>query len=104
MLSRLVPRVGYPWAMRASAFLILALLVVANCTIRARLPPSPHKLSPAQLAQPFKEKAFLCLLAGMMLLTFGIYIPINYIQVEAVQAGMDPYLAGYLVTMLNAGR
>ncbi|KAH7020744.1 putative MFS transporter [Microdochium trichocladiopsis] len=103
MLSRLVQSVGYPWAMRAAAFLILALLVVANCTVKARLPPNPQRLTPAQLAQPFKEVPFLGLLAGMVLLTFGIYIPINYIQVEALQAGMRPELAGYLVTTLNAG-
>ena len=103
MMSRLIPAVGYPWAMRSAAFLILLLLVVANLTVRARLPPSPQALTRQQLAQPFREVPFLGLLAGMTLLTFGIYIPINYIQVEALQAGMRPELAGYLVTMLNAG-
>ncbi|KAJ1330812.1 MFS transporter MCT family aspergillic acid transporter [Microdochium nivale] len=103
MLSRLIPRVGYPWAMRSAAFLILALLVVANLTIRARLPPTPQRVTRAQLGQPFREVPFLGLLAGMMLITFGIYIPINYIQVEALHAGIRPELAGYLVTILNAG-
>lgn len=104
MVSRLIIEVGYGWAMRISAFLILFLLVIANLTIRARHPPHPGKISPKQMVQPFHELGFLALMAGMFFLTFGIYVPITYLAVQAIEAGMKPELAQYLVAILNAAR
>ena len=46
MLQRLIATVGFAWAMRAAAFLIFGLLLVANLTIRSRLPPAPQKMEP----------------------------------------------------------
>lgn len=104
MVSRLIASVGYGWAMRTSAFLILFLLIIANLTVRARNPPHPGKLSPKQMTQPFHESGFVSLMAGMFLLTFGIFVPITYLPVQAIDAGMQPELAQYLVAILNAAR
>ena len=104
MVSRLINTIGYGWAMRTSAFLILFLLIIANLTIRARNPPHPGKISPKQMAQPFHEIGFLSLMAGMFLLTFGIFVPVTYLPVQAIDAGMAPDLAQYLVAILNAAR
>lgn len=104
MLSRMIEQIGYGWAMRVCAFLILGLLIVANLTITSRLPPHPTQLTREQMMQPFRERGFLFLMGGMFFLTFGIFIPVTYIQVEAFQDGMDPNLVQYLVAILNAGR
>ncbi|KAK3938756.1 putative monocarboxylate protein [Diplogelasinospora grovesii] len=104
MIQRLIPLVGFGWAMRAAAFLILALLLVANLTIRSRLPPAPHNLGPDALVQPFKDVEMMLLTFGFLLLTFGIFIPINFLVVEAVAAGgVSPDLAQYLIAIFNAG-
>jgi MFS family permease len=102
MLSRSISSIGFGWAMRISAFLILCLLVVANLTVRTRHPPQPHKLSGEQILKPFREPGFLVMLAGMFLLTFGIYVPLNYLPSEAVAAGVDPTMSHYLVAIFNA--
>ncbi|KAM3508001.1 hypothetical protein MY11210_006923 [Beauveria gryllotalpidicola] len=102
MVSRLIRRVGFPWAMRTCAFLILALLVVANLTVRSFHPPRPQKLTKAQLAKPFCQLDYVFLCAGFFCFTFGIYIPINYLPVQALDAGMDPSLVQYLLSILNA--
>lgn len=41
---------------------------------------------------------------GFVFLTFGIFIPIDYLVVQAMSTGMSSYLAQYLVSMLNAAR
>jgi MFS family permease len=39
LLNKLFPSIGFGWTVRAAAFLTLAMLFVANLTIRTRLPP-----------------------------------------------------------------
>lgn len=104
MLARLIPKLGFPWAMRISAFLMLALLVVANLTVRANLPPHPRPLTLARFVQPWTEMPFVLLNAGLFLFTFGLYIPIDFIPAEAAAAGMRMGLVEYLVPILNAAR
>ena len=81
------------------------LLLVANLTIRSRLPPTPQKMVPSDFVQPFKEPDMMLLVAGFVLLTFGIFIPINFLVVEAVASGgVNPDLAQYMIAIFNAGR
>jgi MFS family permease len=89
--------------MRSCAFLILFLLIIANLTVRAFQPPVPYKITAKQLAKPLTESGFLFMTAGFFLFTFGFYIPINYLPVQAISAGMSSNLASYLIPILNAG-
>lgn len=41
--------------------------------------------------------------AGFFFFSYGFFVPINYIQVQALSAGMEPSLAQYLLPILNAG-
>lgn len=102
MVTRLIRQVGFGWAMRICAFLLLALLVIANLTVRAYHPPQPHKLTGAQLRKPFTEPEFMLLAAGLFCFTYGLFVPINYLPVLALNAGMDPNIAQYLISILNA--
>ncbi|KAF7182468.1 hypothetical protein CNMCM7691_002038 [Aspergillus felis] len=103
MIQRLIPEVGFGWAMRAGAFVILFLLIIANLTIRARLPPSPRPLSLSALTKPLREKKMLLVTAGFTLLTFGMYIPIDFLVSEGLSNGISANLAQYLLAILNAG-
>ncbi|KAM5527622.1 monocarboxylate [Fusarium oxysporum f. sp. phaseoli] len=102
MVTHLIREVGYGWAMRICAFLILALLIVANLTVRARHPPRPQKITAAQMRKPFAEVDFLLLTAGFFCFTFGNFVPINYLPTHALAAGMDEDLVQYLIPILNA--
>ena len=103
MVDRLIAKVGFGWSMRISAFMILFLLGIAIVTVKARCPAQQGpKPSGVQLLQPFKEPVFIITLLGYMLLTYGVFIPINYVIVQAVASGMSADLASYLVPMLNA--
>lgn len=104
MTSRLIPSLGYGWTMRISAFLIFSLLILATLTVKARFPPNMEHVTKEQLVAPFHEPAFLALNTGLCLFTFGMFIPINYLAVEAAANGMSPDLAQYLVAIFNAAR
>lgn len=56
------------------------------------------------MGKPFREVGFVTLMVGMFLLTFGIYVPINYLPVQATVGGVRLDLAKYLVFMSNAVR
>ncbi|KAF4458508.1 major facilitator superfamily transporter, partial [Fusarium albosuccineum] len=102
MVTHLIRTVGYGWAMRICAFLILALLIIANLTVRARHPSRPQKVSGARMRKPFTEADFLLLTAGFFCFTFGNFVPINYLPTQARAAGMDENLVQYLIPILNA--
>lgn len=40
MVQHLIPIIGFGWTMRAVAFMFLGLLIIANLTIKSRLPPT----------------------------------------------------------------
>ncbi|KAK3292989.1 major facilitator superfamily domain-containing protein [Chaetomium fimeti] len=102
MINRLIqnPSTGYPWAMRIAAFLILSSQIVAIFTLRPRTAPAPKKTPAATLAAPFKEFPFVVMLLGMFILMYGIFIPVNYLALQALeQAHMSMSL--YLVAIFN---
>lgn len=110
MVSRLIDSVGFGWAMRASAFMILGLLIIANLTVHSRSHGKGYGRAPARPPQPplalrpLLHPRFVTLMAGMFLLTFGIYIPVTFLSVQALETGnVTKELAQYLLAMLNAG-
>ncbi|CAK7244541.1 MAG: hypothetical protein STHCBS139747_006083 [Sporothrix thermara] len=110
LVGRLIDKVGFGWAMRIAGFLILGLLVIANLTVRAYTPPqgSQHKQGkPSALkalaSNPLKELDFVLLMAGLFLFNYGFFVVIDYLPVQALAAGMDASLAGYILPILNAG-
>ncbi|KAI9670071.1 MAG: hypothetical protein M1829_004798 [Trizodia sp. TS-e1964] len=102
MLQRLIPKIGFGWAMRLLAFLFLALLLIANLTVKSRLAPTPKPFRFADFTQPLRELPFALVTGASFLFFFGLFLPFTYIIVQAIHNGMDIELAGYLVAILNA--
>ncbi|KAH7016138.1 major facilitator superfamily transporter [Microdochium trichocladiopsis] len=103
MTSNLIKTVGYGWTMRIDAFLIMALLVVSNLTVRSRRAPRPVKLNRESLARPFTELTFNLLVLGLFLMPFGMYVPITYLPVAAQGEGyVSSAMAINLVAFYNA--
>ncbi|KAL4945678.1 hypothetical protein BDV06DRAFT_184235 [Aspergillus oleicola] len=103
LVTHLIRTTGFGWAMRTCAFLILALLIVANLTVHPLTPPKARKVTRAELARPLKEPLFILLTIGLFIFTYGFYAPINYLPAQAISSGMDENLASYLLPILNAG-
>lgn len=102
LVSNLINHVGYGWAMRTCAFIILALLVVANLTLKSRFKPAPLKVSRDQLGKPFREIGFLLLLVGLFFIPFGLYVPIDYMPVVSIRSGISTKLSRNLIAFYNA--
>ncbi|KAF2021995.1 MFS general substrate transporter [Aaosphaeria arxii CBS 175.79] len=103
MVSHLIPKVGFGWAMRICAFLILGLLIIAILTVTSRLPPRPRAFELRVFAEPFKDLRFNLIAVSSFFFFLGLFIPINFIEVQAMANGMSSYLASYLLAVLNAG-
>ncbi|GAB7347458.1 hypothetical protein MBLNU459_g4374t2 [Dothideomycetes sp. NU459] len=101
MVSRLVPRIGFGWAMRCAGFLILALMIIANLTVKSRLPPHPKPFGIRQFIQPLTEMPFFLTTLGCFCFFFGLFLPINFIILQARSLGMSARLASYLIPILN---
>lgn len=101
MVARLIPRVGFPWTMRICGFLILFMMTIANLTVTSRLPPRVKKFKFSDFLKPLKEVPFVFTTIGAFLFFFGMFLPINYIILEARTLGMSNDMATYLVPILN---
>lgn len=96
-VERLIREVGFPWAMRSAAFLILFLMIIANLTITSRMVPSPKPLKLSDFFRPFTELPYDLVCFGCFIFFLGMFLPINYIILEAIHYGMNPKLAQYMV-------
>ncbi|KAF2476190.1 MFS general substrate transporter [Lindgomyces ingoldianus] len=102
MTQHLIPEVGYGWTMRICAFMILGLLGIAILTVKSRLPPKPRPFVPGVFIEPFKDIRFVLTTISSFLFFMGLFIPINFVEVQALANGMSFHLAGYLIPILNA--
>ncbi|OCL10364.1 major facilitator superfamily transporter [Glonium stellatum] len=101
MVIHLIPEVGFGWAMRICAFLILGLLIFANLTVRSRIAPTKRPFSPMAFVRPLKEPSFFLLTAAVFFFYWGMFTPFTFIVEEARTHGMSQHLANYLVPILN---
>jgi MFS family permease len=104
MMDKMIQSVGFPWAMRAVAFLFLFLLTIASLTVKSRLPPNPRPLVLADYLKGFKEPAYVLTTAASFLFFWGMFLPFAYIILQAQKAGMEPSLVPYLLPIVNAVR
>ncbi|KAK0112806.1 hypothetical protein ONS95_014536 [Cadophora gregata] len=102
MVQELIGEVGFGWAMRITAFLILGLLIFGNIAVKSRLPPKKKPFTFKEYFMPFAEIPFLLLAIGSLFVYIGAFLPFNFIIVQAKQAGMSTRLANYLVPIINA--
>ncbi|OBZ66964.1 Riboflavin transporter MCH5 [Grifola frondosa] len=107
MLNKLINgRVGFAWGVRASAFLTLGLLVIANLSMTTR---STHIKGAAAAAGPKKslkqvlnDGPYWLTNVGGFLAVLGLYIPYFYIQLFVSLHGLSPSLAFYSLAIMNA--
>ena len=74
MVVHLIPEVGFGWTMRICAFLILALLVFANLTVRSRIQPTRRPISAMAFIRPLKEPSFALLTASIFFFYWGMFV------------------------------
>ncbi|KAJ7347890.1 MFS general substrate transporter [Mycena albidolilacea] len=95
-------QLGFGNAVRASAGLIGGLLIISCLLMRTRLPPSKQSLNLLQtLRKCGRDKAYLIGTFGLAIFTTGYYYPLFYLQLNAIQHGIDPSLAFNALVIMN---
>ncbi|KAL1647066.1 hypothetical protein SLS58_002836 [Diplodia intermedia] len=122
MLSYLVPKIGFGWALRATALLMGCCYVVAMAISWTKEPPAPTKephtptteeapeQPPAKAAlaasslldfRGYKDPRYLVLAIGNFVATLGVYVPNYYIGSYAVLRYPTASVHSYLLPALN---
>ncbi|KAK9447407.1 MFS general substrate transporter [Limtongia smithiae] len=101
MVQHLLADIGFPWTMRACAFMILGLLVISNLFIRSAMKHTPKPFHIMDYVRPMTELKFVLICIGSFFLYWGMFVPLDYIVTEAQHYGASTYLALSLVPILN---
>ena len=104
MLSSLFESVGFAWATRTLGFVFLALLILATMLIGSRLPT--RSLSKGDLLPDLRmlqDRTFLTMTLAMFFVDLGLFVPLNYLSLDALSTGMERELSYQLLAILNAG-
>jgi MFS family permease len=104
MMTKMIQQVGWGWTMRAVAFLFLFLLGIACLTVKSRLPPRPKPLVIREYFSSLKEPAMALSVTAMFFFFWGMFLPFNFVILQAQRQGMDPNLTYYLLPIMNAVR
>jgi MFS family permease len=102
MMDKMINSVGFPWMMRTMAFMFLVLLGVACFTVKSRLPPRPRPFVFMEYISGLREIPILITVIGFFLFMWGMFLPFNYVLLQAQAAGMSQTLIPYLLPILNA--
>lgn len=104
MVTRMIAEVGFPWAMRTCAFIFLFLLFIAILTVEIRTPTSPKPWELKAFFRPLSEGPFLLNALGLFCFSWGMFVPFNFLVLEARNQGMSNDLANYQIAILNGVR
>ncbi|KAM0348382.1 hypothetical protein ACHAPU_004352 [Fusarium lateritium] len=102
MMDKMIKSVGFPWMMRTVAFMFLFLLGIACFTVKSRLPPRPKPFVLMEYLNGLRELPMLITVTGFFFFMWGMFLPFNYVLLQAEAAGMSENLITYLLPILNA--
>ncbi|KAI0051405.1 MFS general substrate transporter [Auriscalpium vulgare] len=103
MLNHLIPRVGFGWAVRSIAFIILSCFAVATFTIKTRRPrkPLPPLYKIINLSA-FRDTRYALFAAGAFFNILSVFNPFFYVGLYGVTLHGESKLSPYLLPIMNA--
>lgn len=103
IFSRLVSSVGFGWATRVIAFILLGLSVIPITFMRTRVPPSGRKRALID-ASALRDPAFVLFVVASLFMFMCLYTAFFYIQLFSEMHHLSSLdFSPYLVTLLNVG-
>ncbi|KAL7790298.1 major facilitator superfamily domain-containing protein [Trichoderma ceciliae] len=102
MMDKLIIKIGFPWMMRTIAFMFMVLLAIACLTVKSRLPPRPRKFFIKEYVDNLKDIRLAVTILASFFFMCGMFLPFNYVLLQAQSAGFSPTLIPYILPILNA--
>jgi hypothetical protein len=88
IVNQLIPSVGFGPAIRATAFMLLSLMIIGNATVKSRITPQARPFNIQELIDPLTEIPFLCTSLTTFFFMFGTFLPFDFIPSQAEYDGM----------------
>lgn len=101
VISRLIDSIGFPWAVRVMAFIMLATLGFGLALLRPRLPP--RAVGSLVDFSAFHDSAYTTFVIGLALGFMAFFIPFFYAETYALNIGLDSQMSFYILIIMNAG-
>lgn len=99
--NQLVDKIGFGWATRVIAFVLLGVAVVPLMFFKTRLPPSKHRRALIDVSA-FKDLRYVAFVMGGFFSFIGLYVPFFYIELFTVEHGLaSDSFAPYMVAIMN---
>lgn len=87
LLNYTIPHVGFPWAVRCQALMMLVLAVIACTLLKPRLPP--RKSGPILELEAFKERTYSFFAAGSFFFFLALYFSFFYVSNPRLQVSIS---------------
>jgi len=103
ILDKMLPAKGFGGSVRVTSYMVVALLVIANCLVA--LPAkrwNPRFPSPS-LYEYAREVHYAAAVGAMFLVFLGMWFPQYYIEEFAVKHGVNPHFAFYSLALTSTG-
>ncbi|KAF8701693.1 hypothetical protein AX14_000339, partial [Amanita brunnescens Koide BX004] len=95
-------RTGFHNGVRASAGFNLGLMMIGILLMKPRLPPKRHDGNLLISFRTFmRELPYVLVILSTFLTFMGIYFPLFFLQLDAIERNVNPTLAFYSLTILN---
>ncbi|KAK7398670.1 hypothetical protein QQX98_011941 [Neonectria punicea] len=102
IMSKLIEQVGFPWTIRAVALMFLGMMTISCFTVRSRLPPQRKPFVLKEYIKSLREPVFVATVSAMFLFFWGMFLPFNFVILQAKAQGMDDELVIYLLPIMHA--
>jgi predicted MFS family arabinose efflux permease len=104
MAERLIPLIGFGWTVRVIGFVYLFLLIVAMMTVKSRLEHARTPFNVLDFFRPFKLRPVYLTALASFFFFLGVFVPYDFLIVQARYEGMSHNMAINLLAILNATR
>ncbi|KAJ7889586.1 MFS general substrate transporter [Mycena leptocephala] len=103
VLNQLSKRTSFNNAVRATGAIAGVLLVIANLVMKTKAHPTGATALKPKLKVILTDWAFMSSIAGAFVVGLGLFFPYFYLQLYAVDKGIDENIAFYVLAIMNAG-
>ncbi|KAJ7595001.1 major facilitator superfamily domain-containing protein [Mycena floridula] len=100
ILNKVIHSLGFANGVRVSAGFNLVCLIIGVLCMRTRLPPSTTGKN-IPLWEFLHDPPYVAMLIGALFVFCGLFFPVFFIQVNAIQHGVDTNFAFYSIPILN---